>query len=58
MVVPGATVTLAGWKFSDWSAPTFWGMIMVRVLAAADVLVAMLVLVLVVVGVVEVVVVD
>jgi hypothetical protein len=27
--VPGATVTLAGWKFSDWSEPTFWGMTMV-----------------------------
>jgi hypothetical protein len=27
--VPGATVTLAGWKFSDWSLPTFWGMTMV-----------------------------
>jgi hypothetical protein len=27
--VPGATVTLAGWKFSDWSVPTFWGMTMV-----------------------------
>jgi hypothetical protein len=28
-VVPGATVTLAGWKFSDWSAPTFWGIVIV-----------------------------
>jgi hypothetical protein len=27
--VPGATVTLAGEKFSDWSEPTFWGMTMV-----------------------------
>jgi hypothetical protein len=27
--VPGATVTLAGEKFSDWSAPTFWGMTIV-----------------------------
>lgn len=28
-MVPGATVTLAGWKLSDWSEPTFWGITIV-----------------------------
>jgi hypothetical protein len=43
MVVPGATVTLAGEKLSDWSFPTFWGMTMVTAPAAVEVLAAVLV---------------
>jgi hypothetical protein len=36
--VPGATVTLAGEKFSDWSFPTFWGITIVTAPPAAALL--------------------
>jgi hypothetical protein len=62
--VPGATVTLAGEKFSVVSVPTFWGMTMVTeppagvevavvVLVEVGVLVVVLVVVLVEVGVID-----